>query len=372
MFQCEAYADAMSDVIPDRPRKGRGAIGNPAGRFEPHTRTAEDDGWNQDHPLAPAPTVVSEERARSAITRNDSPDISFDRSINPYRGCEHGCIYCYARPSHGYLGLSSGLDFETRLFAKTGLVEALRRELQRPSYRPAPIMLGSNTDVYQPLERTRRSTRALLQVLAACNHPVCIVTKSTLIVRDLDILAPMAERGLAAVGVSVTTLSPKLSRTLEPRAAAPHRRLETIRALARAGVPVSVMAAPMIPFLNDSELEAILAAGHGAGAEAAFYSLIRLPHELKGLFTEWLHTHAPDRADRVLARLRDSRGGALYQAAFGKRMHGEGPFADLLGQRFRAACNRLGLRMSTAAGLDLDCSRFTPPTRDDGQLPLFA
>ncbi len=360
--------------MPDLPRKGRGAVGNPAGRFEVEARSRIDDGWRDgdaDGGPPPAPTVVGEERVRTAIADNASPDIGFDRSLNPYRGCEHGCVYCYARPTHNYLGLSSGLDFETRLFVKRNLVEALRRELRRPGYRAAPIMLGANTDAYQPLERQRRITRAALELLSACEHPVAIATKSALIVRDLDILGSMAERRLVAVGVSVTTLEPRLARTLEPRAAAPHRRLETIRALSRAGVPVSILAAPMIPFLNDPELETILAAGKTAGATAAFYSMIRLPYDVKELFSQWLATHAPDRAARVLARIRDAREGALYAADFGERMTGTGPFAEILARRFERACTRLGLRVAPAAGLDLDSSRFRPPHDDDKQLSLF-
>ncbi len=365
----------MDAPLPDLPRKGRGAVGNPAGRFEAVARLRIDDGWGEadgESGTAPPATVVGEERVRTAISRNESPDIGFDRSINPYRGCEHGCIYCYARPTHNYLGLSSGMDFETRLFVKTNLAEALGRELRRPSYRAAPIMLGANTDAYQPLERQRRITRSVLELLSACDHPVAIATKSALIVRDLDILASMAERRLVAVGVSVTTLDPRLARTLEPRAAAPHRRLETIRALSREGVPVSVLAAPMIPFLNDPELETILAAGKAAGAVAAFYSMIRLPYDLKELFSQWLATHAPDRAARVLARIRDAREGALYAADFGDRMTGTGPFAEILAQRFDRACARLDLRRAPAAGLDLDCSRFRPPRDEDRQLSLFA
>lgn len=372
MFLLSRYRVAMDETRPDAVHKGRGAIGNPAGRFEALARQAVDDGWPADEAEPPAlQTVVGEERARTAIARNDSPDISFEASINPYRGCEHGCVYCYARPSHAYVGLSSGLDFESRLFVKTGLAAALQRDLRRRSYRPKPIMLGANTDAYQPIERTHRVTRSVLAVLAETRHPVAIVTKSALVLRDLDLLASMAQRGLVAVGVSVTTMDPKLARTLEPRAAAPRRRLETIRTLAEAGVRVSVMAAPMIPFVNDHELERILEAGAEAGAVAGFYSFVRLPHELKGLFTSWLRTHAPDRAERVLARIRDSRGGALYEAKFGERMTGTGPFAEVLAQRFRTACSRLGLVTATAAGLDLDTSQFRPPRDDERQLSLF-
>ncbi|QLH39680.1 MAG: PA0069 family radical SAM protein [Defluviicoccus sp.] len=364
------------------PRKGRGAIGNPGGRYESQHRETIDDGWwlgddDQSHDAPPLPTTVTNEACRSAISRNSSPDIPFDRSINPYRGCEHGCIYCFARPTHAYLGLSPGLDFETRLFTKPDAPVQLVEELRRPGYRPQPIMLGANTDPYQPIERRLRITRALLQVLADFRHPVAIATKSALVLRDLDILTPMAEQRLVSVGVSVTTLDPALARVMEPRATVPAKRLRTIGALHAAGVPAAVMAAPMIPFINDHELERILQAASDAGASAASYVLLRLPLELKDLFSEWLITHYPDRAARVLGRVRDCRGGDLYVSDWGTRMKGTGPYATLLAQRFAVACRRLGLARARPAGLGLDASRFRPPPRPpatekgSAQLSLF-
>lgn len=363
----------MDEPEPQRLRKGRGAVSNASGRFERETRHWADDGWGrgeEDEPPRLA-TVVVDETARGVIARNSSPDLGFDRSINPYRGCEHGCVYCYARPTHAYLGLSPGLDFESRLFAKVNAAQALERELRKPGYRPRPIMLGANTDPYQPLERTRRITRSVLQVLSDFNHPVTIVTKSVLVTRDLDILAAMAERRLVTVGISLTTLDGKLARTMEPRASSPARRLQAIGALRDAGVPVAVMAAPMIPFVNDHELERILAAAARAGAARAAYTLLRLPLELRDLFSEWLRAHLPDRADRVLARLRDSRDGLLYRSDFATRMKGTGPFADLLGQRFRLACTTLGLAHGRTGDQRLDASKFRPPPQPGDQLTLF-
>jgi DNA repair photolyase len=351
--------------------KGRGATSNPAGRFERYTAARCDDGWWQEiAPRLPA-TTVTRETCRSIITRNDSPDIAFDRSVNPYRGCEHGCIYCYARPSHANLGLSPGLDFETRLFAKDDAARVLERTLRRPGYRPAPIMLGANTDAYQPAERQRRITRQILEVLAAFGHPVAIATKSALIVRDLDLLAGLARRRLVSVGVSVTTLNEALARRLEPRAAAPRRRIAAIAALSEAGVPVSILAAPMIPRLNDHELEAILTAGAAAGAASANYTLVRLPRELKALFSDWLRAHVPDRAERVLGGIRACRGGALNDSSWQARMRGTGVHAALLAQRFAVACRRLGLAHLTPAAAALDCSQFRPPRADADQLSLF-
>lgn len=356
---------------PPRPRKGRGAVSNPEGRFERHTRTAVDDGWwSGDAGLPPLATTVSEDRARRIITWNDSPDISFDRSINPYRGCEHGCVYCFARPSHAFLGLSPGLDFETKLYAKPDAARLLAEELRRPGYRPQPLTLGANTDPYQPVERRLQITRGILAVLAGCGHPVAIITKSALIVRDADLLAGMAARRLLSVGISVTTLDPHLARIMEPRAPAPAKRLAAIRALADAGVPVRVMAAPMIPFVNDHELEQILEAGAAAGATTASRVLLRLPWELKGLFEEWLHAHFPDRAGRVLACLRQCHGGNLYSARWGERMRGSGPWADLLASRFAVACRRLGLTAGEATA-PLDTSAFRPPPADPRQGTLF-
>jgi DNA repair photolyase len=360
------------DEVPDRPRKGRGAVSNPGGRFEPLSRAAVDDGWEvaeEDPP--PLRTVVRTDTSRTVIARNDSPDVPFDRSINPYRGCEHGCVYCFARPTHAYLGLSPGLDFETRLFAKDDAPALLERELRRPGYEPRPIMLGANTDPYQPVERDREITRGILRVLDAFNHPVAIATKSVLVCRDLDILAPMAARGLASVGVSVTTLDHRLARTMEPRAATPARRLEAITRLSEAGVPVSVLAAPMIPGLNDAELESILKASARAGAGSAAYILLRLPLELKDLFTEWLRAHVPNRAERVLGLMRESRGGRLYVAEFGSRMRGTGVHAELLEKRFELACRRLGLRTARPPEAALETGLFSPPPTAGDQLTLL-
>ncbi len=363
----------MDEPLPDRVRKGRGAVSNRAGRFEPHQRHAVDDGWDirtEDELAPPVPTVLLVDSARTAITRNESPDVPFDRSVNPYRGCEHGCVYCFARPSHAYLGLSPGLDFETRLFHKPEIAALLEQELRRPSYRPAPLALGANTDPYQPVERRLELTRSILKVLAAFSHPVTVVTKSALVLRDLDLLVPMAAQRLASVCVSVTTLDPVLARTLEPRAATPARRLETIRRLARAGVPVTVLASPMIPGLNDHELERILQAAAEAGASGAATILIRLAGELKDLFTEWLEAHVPDRAGRVLSLIRQCHGGALYESAFGRRMTGQGPYAALIESRFAAASQRCGLDQRRR-GHDLDSSRFIPPPMAGDQLSLF-
>ena len=361
----------MDERRQDLPIKGRGAVGNPTGRFERHTRHAVYDGWNLADEEPPRPrTVVGEDRSRTVLTRNDSPDISFDRSINPYRGCEHGCIYCFARPSHAWLGLSPGMDFETRLFAKSDAPTLLEKELRRPGYRVRPVMLGSNTDAYQPIERERRITRGILEVLAAFRHPVVIVTKSEMVTRDLDILEPMARDRLAAVGVSVTTLDPGLARRMEPRATAPRRRLKAIRKLAAVGIPTAVLVAPIIPALTDTESEQILKAAVGAGASSASYVMLRLPHELKDLFTEWLHNHVPDRAERVLNRLRDCRDGQLYVSEFGNRMRGTGPYADLIARRFSLACRRLGLEETRAHHFQFDETKFCPPD-SQRQLNLF-
>ncbi|BAU47124.1 radical SAM protein [Sulfurifustis variabilis] len=361
-------------------RKGRGAASNADGRFEPARHEPEDDGWGGlDEPLVPLATTLGVDSARSVITRNDSPDIPFDRSINPYRGCEHGCIYCYARPSHAYLGLSPGLDFETRLYAKPDAAARLADELRAPGYCPQPIALGTNTDPYQPVERRTGITRAILEVLARCEHPLTIVTKSALIERDLDLLGPMAQKNLVKAFLSVTTLKRDLARRLEPRAAAPERRLEAIARLSQAGIPVGVMVAPVIPVLTDGEIEAILAAAREAGAREAGYILLRLPREVKDLFKEWLALHAPLSAAHVMARLREARGGREYDARFGVRMRGEGEYADLIRARFALACRRLGLDRRKPAALDL--SRFRPPPSPanandatgaaTGQLDLF-
>lgn len=351
-------------------RKGRGATGNPRGRFDAYERRPVDDGWWQDEELPPLATTVTDEAARHIITRNSSPDIPFDRSINPYQGCEHGCIYCYARPSHAWLGLSPGLDFETRLFAKPDAAALLVDELRRPGYRPATIMLGANTDPYQPVERRRRITRSVIEVLAACKHPLAITTKSALVCRDLDLLREMAAAGLVAVGISVTTLDARLARIMEPRASAPAKRLRAMEELARAGVPVHVMAAPMIPFINDHELESILEAAAGAGADGASWTLVRLPHELKELFGDWLSTHYPQRRARVEAAIRDGRGGRLYDSDWRTRMRGSGAYAEMLAARFEVACRRLRLAHGAAGGRRLATDLFRPPPRPDGQLSL--
>ena len=330
------------------PITGRGAASRPAGRFEKQVRVGSDDGWgsvyadDEDAPLPPLATTVTEERARSIVSHNQSPDVGFDQSVNPYRGCEHGCVYCFARPSHAYLDLSPGLDFETRLYAKTNAVERLREELAKPGHRPSPIALGINTDGYQPVEKRYELTRGLLEVLAEARHPVHIVTKSALILRDLDLLAPMAKQGLAQVHLSVTTLDNRLSSRMEPRAAAPHTRVKTIAALHGAGVPVGVVVAPVIPMITDHELEALREAAREAGAASAGYVLLRLPHELTTLWREWLKLHYPERADHVMSLINQMRGGKDYDSRFGARMRGQGPFADLLKQRFVKAHKRLG------------------------------
>ncbi len=366
----------MEDRLPDVPRKGRGAVSNHAGRYEPHDREAVDDGWWHDDAEQDAAlevpglrTELIRDTSRTIIARNESPDVPFDRSINPYRGCEHGCIYCFARPTHAWLGLSPGLDFESRIFYKPEAAKLLDKELRRRGYQCRTMAMGTNTDPYQPAERTLRITRSILEVLAAFNHPVGIVTKSALVLRDLDILGPMAEKGLAQVCVSVTTLDRGLARALEPRAATPPRRLETIRALSEAGVPTGVMAAPVIPALNDDELEDILAASRRAGAGMAAYILLRLPLEITDLFEEWLSAHAPDRASRVMSLVRGARGGKSYDATFGQRMKGTGAYADMLRRRFEIACRRLDF--DTGERFRLDETQFRPPFERDGQLALF-
>lgn len=363
-----------TDVIPPAARKGRGAVSNRAGRYEPHSRERIDDGWQPpaatkaEEPEPKLRTTVAIDASRTVIARNQSPDVPFDRSINPYRGCEHGCIYCFARPTHAWLGLSPGLDFETRLLAKPEAPALLRKELARKGYECDVIAMGTNTDPYQPVEREMRITRGVLEVLAEHEHPVMIVTKSDLVVRDLDILAPMAAKGLAKVGLSVTTLNGELARTLEPRAPRPDKRLAAIRACADAGVPASVLVAPVIPAINDHEIEPILEAAAAAGAEAATWVLLRLPLEIAGLVEEFLRAHFPDRAERVLSLVRQTRDGELYRSEWGTRMRGEGPYAQMIGQRFRAACRRLGLARRTSG---LDTTRFRPPLPPRAQLSLF-
>ncbi len=361
----------MSDTdhtVAPTPRKGRGAVTNATGRFERHTYSAFDDGWPSGDDPPPLRTTLSVDAARSVITYNKSPDIPFDRSINPYRGCEHGCVYCFARPTHAYYGLSPGLDFESRLFFKPDAADILEAELRHPGYRPSTIALGTNTDPYQPVEREKQLTRAILSVLSAYNHPVGIVTKSALVLRDIDILGPMAERGLAAVTISVTTRDRRLARLLEPRAPTPAKRLAAIEALNAAAIPTGVLAAPMIPALNDMELEDIMEAASRAGATGAGYVLLRLPLEIKGLFEEWLHNHFPDRADHVMSLVRDTRNGKAYRAEWGQRMKGSGAYAELLKQRFELARKRFGL---DRRHLDLDASRFQPPPRPGDQLTMF-
>jgi DNA repair photolyase len=349
--------------------KGRGATLNPEGRFEKASREAFDDGW--DGPCEDAPgrpqTVVTAERVKSIISRNDSPDIPFTCSINPYRGCEHGCIYCYARPSHAYLNLSPGMDFETRLFAKVNAAEKLREELASPNYACSTISIGANTDPYQPAERSWKITRSILEVAAECNQPIGIITKNALVERDLDLLAPMAAKGLAAVFISVTTLDDDLARRMEPRASAPARRIEAIRRIAHAAVPVGVMVAPIVPFLTDSSTEQILEAARDAGARSAGYVLMRLPYEVKGLFKAWLMQHYPLKAEHVMSRVKQMRGGRENDPEFGTRMRGNGEFADLLRMRFEKACKRLGLNEHRRV---LDIAQFKRP-RLDGQMGLF-
>ncbi|SDC12422.1 PA0069 family radical SAM protein [Ruegeria marina] len=347
---------------------GRGALSNEVGRFERYGRVCESDGWDNDPDLPLLRTDVAFETARSLITYNRSPDLPFDRSINPYRGCEHGCVYCFARPTHAYLGLSPGLDFETRLVARPNAVDVLRSELSARRYKVAPIAIGTNTDPYQPIEKTHRITRACLEVLADFGHPVAIVTKGALIERDLDILAPMAARGLVRVGISLTTLDADLSRRMEPRAPAPKRRLAMIRVLTDAGVPVRLMTSPLVPGLTDHEMEALLAAGAEAGADTASWIMLRLPREVSQLWQEWLAEHVPNRAAKVMTRLREMHGGRDYDPRWGHRMRGEGQYAEMMAQRFRTACKRLGLAQQAPA---LRCDLFRVPAQAGDQLSLF-
>jgi DNA repair photolyase len=355
------------DVIV-RAIKGRGASHNPSGRFESLQREAADDGWGSlEHTPPKLRTTLGMDRSRSVISFNQSPDLPFDRSINPYRGCEHGCIYCYARPSHAYLGLSPGLDFESRIFYKADAAARLRAELARPAYACAPIMLGANTDAYQPTERSARVTRGIIEVLASCDHPLRIITKSSLVERDMDLLAPMAARGLCSVAVSITSLDTSIVRPMEPRTTSPERRLRCVETLARAGIPVEVPVAPVIPVLTDGELEQILERARRAGASDAWYTLIRLPREVAGLFKTWLAEHFPLKAEHVLARIRDSRGGKDYESGFGTRMRGRGAYADLLERRFQLSHRRLGF-----PGIKpLDVAQFQAPLADRAQLSLF-
>jgi DNA repair photolyase len=354
-------------MLPPRPleaRKGRGAVSNIQGRYEVNGRESYDDGWARDDEEDAPPafkTQVTDEFAKSILSRNASPDVPFNVSLNPYRGCEHGCIYCFARPSHSYLGLSPGLDFESRLFAKVNAADLLRRELARPSYVPEHIAVGVNTDAYQPCERKLGITRQVLEVLSECQHPVGMITKSSLIERDIDLLAPMAAKGQACAAITITTLDPEISRTLEPRAAAPARRLRTIRRLTEAGIPVSVSVAPIIPFVTEPELEKILEAARDAGAVGAHYVVLRLPWEVNPLFQEWLQAHFPERAQRVMNRVREMRGGKDYDSDFSKRMHGEGVWADLIRQRFTKTVERLGMGGLRGRFERLDVSQFRRP-----------
>ena len=363
-----ALANASGVRIEIDRRRGRGAGINPGGRFEPIQRESFDDGWQTLEDLPEFKTEVQVEKPRTIISRNESPDIPFDRSINPYRGCEHGCIYCFARPTHSYMGLSAGLDFEAKLFAKPDAAKLLERELSKPGYKPRTIAIGTNTDPYQPIEREWRIMRQILEVLAKAEHPVAIVTKSALITRDIDILAPMAQKGLVKVGISVTTLDKKLARSMEPRASTPAKRLDAIKTLTEAGIPVAVMMAPIIPALNDHEIERVLDSAKAAGAGEASYVLLRLPLEVSPLFRDWLLQNYPDRYRHVMSLVRSMRGGKDYDAEFGKRMKGAGPYAWQIGRRFEMATKRLGLgRRSIQLRDDL----FVPPGGNGVQLSLL-
>jgi DNA repair photolyase len=363
-----APAGGLGTAVDRERRRGRGTVSNASGRYEPLARIAFDDGWQGLDELPPFKTTVTVDSTRKIIARNDSPDISFDRSINPYRGCEHGCVYCFARPTHAYLGLSPGLDFESKLFMKPNAPELLERELSAPGYVPKIIAIGTNTDPYQPIERRFKIMRGILEVLERAGHPVGIVTKSTLVLRDLDILARMAQRDLVKVAVSVTTLDAKLARTMEPRAPTPPRRLETLRQLVKAGVPTSAMVAPLIPALNDAEIERILEAVAATGVRNAGYVLLRLPLEVRDLFREWLIENYPDRYRHVFKLVRDTRGGKDYDSTFGKRMTGSGPIAWMIGRRFEIACERLGFNKTSAR---TTTEHFRPPRPPAQQLDLF-
>ena len=346
------------DAIPEPQHNGRGALSNASSRFDDDKKIRTTDGWDIEDELPPLRTILTRDATRTILARNTSPDVPFDRSINPYRGCEHGCIYCFARPTHAYLGLSPGLDFETRILFKPDAAKLLEGELASPKYRCDVVAMGTNTDPYQPVERDLKITRSILKVLSDFNNPVGIVTKNHMVTRDIDVLADMARRNLSEVFLSITTLDKDLARTMEPRASAPHRRLDAIKALADAGVPVGVMTAPMIPGLNDHEMEAILEASAKAGATRAGFTVLRLPLEIKELFEEWMRANRPDRAERVLSLVRQMRGGALYQAEFGTRMKGEGPIAQLMAARFAAGVKRLGLNK---VRYRLDTMRFAVP-----------
>ncbi|WP_028226823.1 PA0069 family radical SAM protein [Paraburkholderia ferrariae] len=369
-------SEAWQPIAPPVPRKGRGAVTNLQGRYEVDQREAFDDGWQptgeEEEGTAPAlRTQVFEERAKSILTRNQSPDIPFSVSLNPYRGCEHGCIYCFARPTHSYLGLSPGLDFESRIYAKVNAPELLARELAKPSYEPEPIALGVNTDAWQPVERDLRITRRVIEVLAERGHPFAAITKSSLIERDLDLLVPMAQRNQFMAAITITTLDADIARTLEPRAASPLRRLRTIRTLAEAGIPVGVSIAPVIPFVTEPDMERVLQACAEAGASSASYIVLRLPWEVAPLFQQWLSAHFPQRAERVMSRVRDMRGGKDYDSSFSQRMKGTGLWADLLKQRFHKAVRRLGLNERRHGILDMSAFVSAKIVREKPQLDLF-
>lgn len=359
---------APAEAAAEERRRGRGVLSNPSGRFEAERREPVDDGWGGLDTLDAFKTEVTHERPKTIITRNESPDISFDRSINPYRGCEHGCVYCFARPTHAFMGLSPGLDFETRLFVKDGAADLLERELSAPNYQPRTIAIGTNTDPYQPIEKQYRVMRSVLEVLARFDHPVGIVTKSALVTRDIDLLAPMAAKGLAKVALSVTTLDRKLARTMEPRASTPERRLEAVRLLSEAGIPTSVMVAPIIPAVTDHEIETILARAHAMGAREAGYVMLRLPLEVEDLFGQWLLAHFPDKYRHVLSLVRSMRDGKAYDSAWGKRMTGTGPYAWMTGRRFEIACEKLELNKERRR---LRIDLFKRPLRQGAQLSLF-
>jgi DNA repair photolyase len=367
-LEADALVKASGLRVAEERVRGRGAGLNMSGRFEIASREVFDDGWSSLEELAPFKTEVQVEKPRTVITRNQSPDLSFDRSVNPYRGCEHGCVYCFARPTHAYMGLSAGVDFEARLFAKPDAPRLLERELSRPGYKVQPIAIGTNTDPYQPIERQWRIMRQLLEVLESAGHPVGIVTKSALVTRDIDILSRMASRGLARVALSVTTLDRKLARTMEPRASTSERRLEAMRALSDAGIPVSVMVAPVIPGLNDHEIERILDSAKAAGADAAGYVMLRLPIEVSPLFRDWLLRHYPDRYRHVMSLIRSMRGGKDYDAEFGTRMRGAGPYAWQVARRFQMTSRRLGLNLRKTP---LRIDHFVPPLGDGVQLSLL-
>ena len=363
-----APAGESGTAVDRERRRGRGAHSNASGRYEPLARITFDDGWQAIDDLPPFKTTVTVDATRKIITRNDSPDLSFDRSINPYRGCEHGCVYCFARPTHAYLGLSPGLDFESKLFMKPNAPELLERELSAPGYVPKTIAIGTNTDPYQPIERRHQIMRRILEVLERAGHPVGIVTKSALVLRDLDILARMAERNLVKVAISVTTLDAKLARTMEPRASTPQRRLDALRQLVKVGVPASTLVAPVIPAINDAEIERILEAVAAAGVRHAGYVLLRLPLEVRDLFREWLMANFPDRYRHVFKLIRDMRGGKDYDSTFGTRMTGTGPIAWMIGRRFEVACERLGFNTTT---VKTTTEHFRPPLPAAEQLDLF-